>query len=147
MVYLPIFLQSLICYVIAHVIIVLRKKPESNLLLHKDMIYSSLSNFIGLSLNNAAVHRIDYVLLTMIKSPKSLSIVGITLIVGLLNPSKYQAIERSTIVNVLVFSAGLFLFNLTVPFAHSVRRFQIRDEELADGHRAVHRWQSVRRLQ
>lgn len=78
------------------------------------MIYSSLCNFVGLSLNNAAVQRIDYLLLTMIKAPKSLSIVGITLVVGLLSPSNYQPVERSTVLNVLVFTAGLFLFNLSV---------------------------------
>ena len=107
-------MQSVVCLAIAHGIILWRAKPESNLLLHKDMIYSSLFNFVGLSLHNAAMQRVDYLLLTMIKAPKSLSIVGITLVVGLLSPSKYQPIERSTLVNVLVFTAGLFVFNLSV---------------------------------
>ena len=81
---------------------------------------SSLSNFIGLCCNNYAVYQIDYVLLTLIKSPKSLSIVAISLTVGLLIPAKKSPISRQTIINVVIFSIGLILFNYQAPGSESL---------------------------
>ena len=70
-------------------------------------------NFTGLISNNFAVHQIDYVLLTLIKSPKSLSLVAITLLVSLFT-GKPTSLSRATLLNVIVFTAGLVLFNLEV---------------------------------
>ena len=78
---------------------------------------SSLFNFSGLIANNYAVHQIDYVLLTLIKSPKSLSLVAITVIVSLVTGKKENAVSTATLINVVVFSIGLFLFNYDVQYS------------------------------
>lgn len=68
--------------------------------------------------NNFAVHQIDYVLLTLIKSPKSLSLVAITLLVSLFTGNKDAQLSKATLLNVLIFSVGLFFFNLDVGVSH-----------------------------
>jgi len=110
LVYLPVLLQTFFCLIISFAILSSKKK-EHNIVFERDMILSSLANFAGLCCNNFAVIQIDYLLLTLIKSPKSLSIVAIALIVGVFRPHKEKQIERDTIINVVIFSIGILLFN------------------------------------
>lgn len=71
-------------------------------------------NCLGLLCGNIAVLELDYVLVTLIKAPKSLSIVFISVVTGLFNKSKAKTIELETIINVVIFTVGLILFNYSV---------------------------------